>query len=455
MPKYSLLPLLILLYLPAAAADDSGRLQLADAVDNEITLYTNNALIKQTFVALPDKKGTLVLQGFDSSWQQNGFLLQYTGADKPYFAEKVWWRHGALNRDSLYTKLVGQTVDLAGETIDEPLQGKLLAYDAGIGLVQGDDRRQYIIDLDDPQGIRLTPSENAFSQRDYAGDMIAEFGKQKPQGTLGLTYLSPLLSYTSRYRLTREKNNQSWLERVLTLKNTSNIDYKNTVIHLVSGDINESPRGRLETAYAKAAADGASASMDERVGELLVTPLKGTWTLPAHTSTQISQYKQENIAFEEHYLLEVYGGAFGSPPPALEHPRLILRFKAGADLAAGRVEIFEQNKDGASLLSGNARLAATVKGDSARLVLGEAFTVRVDRQRVTGRQSGNTVQTQWKTTVYNDRQSPITFILDDRQHNLIKLSAVEGGTPEGSSRIKVTVPAKGQKTIQYTAAYSR
>lgn len=457
MLKYSSLPLLInlLLCLPTTAAGDTGRLNLANADSNEITLYTNKALVTQTFIELPDKKGKLVLEGFDSNWQESAFLLQYTSANKRYFPERIWWHNDTLNRDSLYAKLVGHSVELAGATINEPVQGKLLAYNTGVGLVQGNDKRQYIVDLNDAQGIRLTFDEAIFKQQDYTNLITAEFGEQNPQGALTLTYISPLLHYTSLYRLTREDKNQSRLERLLTLKNTSDIDYQNATISLVAGDINESPRLKLERSQLAAMSNGQPGPVDQRVGELLVTPLNNTWSLQAHTSAQITQFKQENIKFDEHYLLEVYGGAYRNGPATLENPRLVLHFEAKADLAAGQVEVFEQNKDGTNLQSGNAQLAATIKGDQARLLLGKALTVRVDREKTTSQQSGNELQIAWKTTVHNDRQSPITFILDDRQHNLIQITNVQGGSLKGNSRIEVKVPAKGKKIIRYRTAYGR
>ena len=457
MIKRYLMPLAVLVSLShPAMANDPGRLKLDSAISSELTLYPDKALVKQDFKTLPASDGTLVLEGFGRDWRESSFELEYHNGDKRFYPEKLWWRRGGLDRDSLYSKLVGRPVELMGGGINVPVQGELLVYDAGVALVQGNNGRQYVVDWNDAQGVRLASREPVFTGQDYADRMIAEFGDQKPEGKLELSYLTPSLSFSSQYRLTQEANGKGRLERQIIIRNDSTTDYKDAKVRLVAGDTNAMPVAySRRNAMLDAAAPAAAEYGDERVGEMLVTQLPGTTLIKSHSSLQMTQYKQESIQFEKLYVLDVHGRSYGGRSPELERPRLVLRFKAGADLPAGRVEMYENSSDGSTILSGGAWLPETIKGDRARLTMGEALAVRVERKKTDSQQRGDELQTRWQTTIYNDQKKPVTFMLNDRDRSLLKLSDVQGGKLEGTSVIQVKIPAGGQKQITYVATYGR
>lgn len=452
--KHAFLPLVICLVVPLPVfATTAGRLQIENAQSSEITLYPDKALVKQSFATLPDDKGSLVLEDAGEDWQDNSFSLAYVDGSQRYIPNSIWWRQDRLDRDVIYSKLVGHSVELMGGGINVPVQGELLVYGEGIGLVQGNNGRQYIVDWNDAQGVRMASRETIFAGKDYADRMVAEFGDQKPQGQLELSYLTHSLSYTSYYQLSKEADGQSRLERQLIVKNKSRVDYNNPAIRLVSGNTN----GIASNARSMngTVALYSAAQKDERMGELIVTPLAGINKLGGHTSIQLTQYKQEKISLDKRYVLDVYGRSYNSQPAKLENPRTVLRFKAGTDLPAGRLEFFETNKAGATLLSGGTWLPATVKGDYARLIMGEALTVRVARKKTDNQQKEGQWLTRWEMTVYNDQKIPVKFILNERDRNLLTLSDVQGGQLHGTGTIEVKVPAKGEQKVMYIATYGK
>ncbi len=453
------LPLCIMATIPysvfAAPPQIPGGLQLDSAVSSEITFYPDKALVKQGFTVLPGTDGSLIIEGFGNDWQENSLELEYVDGNTSTYPEKIWWRRGGLDRDSLYNKLVGKSVELVGGGLNVPVQGELLVYDAGVALVQGNNGRQYVVDWNDSQGFRLAAREPVFTEKDYIARLTADFGQQKPKGALQLSYLTSSLRYSSQYRLTQEKDGKARMERHIILINDSPLSYKGATVRLVSGDISPTPVRYARTASLDAANYAAPEQVDERVGEVLVTQLPEPTRLKSHSSLQMTQYKQDNIQFEKLYVLDVYGRSYGGRAPSLERPRLVLSFKADADLPSGRVDMYERDKDGSTLLSGGAWLPETIKGDRARLTMGEALAVRVERTKLDSQQKADELHIRWQTTIHNDRNEAITFMLTDRDRSLLKLADIQGGKQEGTSTIKVKVPAKGQKKVTFLASYGR
>lgn len=440
--------------LLAAIPENSGVLELDRAVQNDLTLYGDKALIRQRFNVQPDSNGMVSVEGIGSNWRGDSLELEYTGGDKPVLPTKISWTKGRLDRDSLYSKLVGKTVELVGGGLNVPVQGELLVYDDGVALVQGHNGRQYVVDWNDSQGVRLASKEPVFTEKDYIARLTADFGRQPTLEPLRLSYLTPALKYSSEYRLIQEAQGRARLERYITLINDSAIDYRDATIRMVAG-------GRESmVAYSRqrgGSSDGVAASArrgEQRVGELLVTRWPEPVSVNRHSRVQLPQYKQA-IRFEKLYTLDVQGRSYGGRSSSLERPRLVLAFKAGIDLAAGRVAIYEQEQSGATLLGGEAWLSATLKGDPAQLVMGEALAVRVERYKTDSQQKGDALQILWQATVYNDRNETIAFRLSDQDRSLLKLSDVKGGSLENTDAIRVSVPPASQKTLTYMATYSR
>ena len=205
-----------------------------------------------------------------------------------------------------------------------------------------------------------------------------------------------------------------------------------------------------------AVAGRAQSNYGQRVGEVLVSTLPDSTALPAHSSQQVSLHSENNLNLEKLYVLDVYGRSYGGRGQTLERPRLTYRFKVTDDLPAGQVRMFEEGPDGSLVISGNAWMPQTTSGDMARLTMGEALAVRIERVRIEGQQKANNeLSVQWQTTVYNDRDEDITVLLADRDRNLLKLDNVMNAELDSSSVLRVNVAAGDKKTISYSSLYSR
>ncbi|MGB1272431.1 MAG: DUF4139 domain-containing protein, partial [Endozoicomonas sp.] len=356
-------------------------------------------------------------------WQEGSLELGYQDGDRRQVPERVWWPKGGLGRDLIYRRLVGKTVEVIGGGLNVAVQGALMTYDRGMGLVQGSNGRQYLVDFQDPQGFRMVSRDSSLSRQDYFPFLMADFGQQQVKGTLKLSYLTHSIRFSSYYRLTIESDQRARLELRAIISNHTDADYSNAKVRLVSGNAAGSPGVLRNTAMMEAAAPESQNSMGRRVGEVLVTSLPDPLLLTPQSSHSVSLHHRENLALEKRYVLTVYGRSTGSRSANMERPKLTYRFKTEVDLPGGAVNLYEEGPDGVAVISGYGGLPKTTAGDMARLNMGEALAVRVERSWVdTQQKPDNGLQVQWQATVYNDQKEPVTLLLADRDRNLLKIS---------------------------------
>ncbi|WP_257274156.1 MULTISPECIES: DUF4139 domain-containing protein [unclassified Endozoicomonas] len=438
------------------ADEQAGRVEVGHASSTHLTLYPDKALVRQQFKVLPGPEGKLVVEGMADDWEDDSLELEYIADKQGVVPDSLIWHRGGLDRDHLYHRLVGKSVELVGGGLNVPVQGVLLSYDSGMGLVQGSNGRQYLVDWNDPQGIRLASREQVFLEKDYQTRLIARFPDLVGTDQLRLSYITPSIRYSSHYRMTLDDTGKARIELTALLNNNTETDYNNADIKLVAGDM-----GRPNVGYARKMVrmDSANASPgqeSQRVGEVMVISLpKDQTKLTPFSWQQMTLYKDDQIALDRYYQLDVNGRSYSGRTSDLQRPRLNYRFKAERDLPAGEVRILESTGDGTVIISGNAMIPQTTKGDYAHLAMGEALTVRVERKRVDSQQREKELISRWQTVVFNDSDEEVTLMMTDRDHSLIKLEDVKGGALQQTDTIKVKVPAKSNKTLSYTSVYSR
>jgi hypothetical protein len=439
----------------AMAEDKVGIVEVSKATETSLTLYPDKALVRQQFKVLPGPGGLVVVEGMARDWQDDSLELEYIHGNQGQVPVNLTWQRGGLDRDRLYRRLVGRSVEMMGGGLNVPVQGVMLSYDSGMGLVQGTNGRQYLVDWNDPEGIRLATRDAVFLEKDYQTRLMANFSEVEGTDKLRLSYITPSIHYSSQYRMTISQNNSARLELSVLLNNNTDTDYSDSSIKLVAGDLGMSGGYSRKRVMMEASADRANQG-NQRVGEVLVTQLPEESTkLTPYSLQQITLYKRDQLKLDKFYQLDVYGRSSSGRGPSLEKPRLNYRFKAERDLPAGNVRMYEETTDGSVVISGNASLPQTTKGDNARLTLGEALAVRVERNRLDNQQRDNELSSRWQATVYNDKDEAISLVLNDRDRSLLKLTDVKGGTLENTSTIKVTVPAQSKKEFTYSAVYGK
>lgn len=455
--KHSLMVLLVsgLVTIQAQGSTPQGKLNVSQAQSTIVTLYSDKALISQDFKQQPDEKGMLEISGLPVNRLDGSLDLEYTDGAAVHRAEEISWYQGGLDRDNYYRNLIGKTVEVFGGGLNVAIQGKLISYQQGIGLVEGSNGRQYFIDYHDPQGLRMLSGDSTDTRGKYLKYLTADFGNRSVSGKLSLSYITPLLNYDSHYRLTLLSENQGRLDLKALLANSSNINFSNARIRLVAGGEGGVPGYYRKNRMMEASVVADAGEYGERVGEVLMTTLPEDTVLPAN-SKQLLDLFSETLHLEKLYTLDVYGRSTGGRTSMAERPKLTWKFEAPVDLPPALVQLYESDADGSYIIGGNSWLPKTTAGDSAWLTMGEALAVRVERSRIDVEQkSDKELVVKWQATISNDQKDTITLLLRERDPNLLKLESVKGAALDKSDQIKVEVSAGARKTIHYTARYRR
>lgn len=439
--------------MPALAEEQVGRVDVSEASATSLTLYPDKTLVRQQFKVLPGPEGVVIVEGMARDWDETSLELEYVKDNRGTVPVNLSWQRGGLDRESLYRRLVGKSVELMGGGLNVPVQGVMLSYDSGMGLVQGANGRQYLVDWNDPQGIRLASRDTVFLEKDYQARLMAHFSEVENPEALRLSYITPSIRYSSHYRMTLSQSGRARLELNTLLTNNTDTDYSGVDMQLVAGDLGAGSSYSRKQPMMEAALASSPDQYGQRVGEVLVTKLPESTKLAPHSFQQVSLFKKDELKLEKLYLLDVYGRSYAGRTPSMERPKLTYRFKVDADLPAGQVRVYEEDKDGSAVISGNTWFPQTTAGDSARLTMGDALAVRVERHRLDNQQREGQTFSRWKATIFNDRDEAITFVLTDRDRTLVKLNEVKGGTLENTSMIRVKVPAQSQQELTYTSIY--
>ena len=434
-----------------------GQVNISDAETTSLMIYQDQALVRKKLAARPDDMGILQITGMPDEWRYDSLELDYQLASGSLAPRQLGWQFNGSSRDVIYRSMVGKSVELLGGGLNVPVQGTLLSYRSGLGLVQGTNGRQYLVDWDDPQGIRIAVRDALANDIQIQSYLYAAFNPgdldKIGEHPLRLSYLTPQLRYSSHYRLTLEDRGKARIELDGLLINNTDSTYDGTDIRLISGDTGR----RINYARSRQVVMEAAPAMDagaERVGEMLVQSLPQGISLPAYSKQQVSLMRKDPLILEKIYTLDVYGRSRTGRNAVLERPRLSYRFKTDTDLPAAVVKMYEETSDGHLVISGESWLHQTTAGDYAHLSMGEAQAVRVERTLTESRQQDKALVSQWNVVLMNDQDEAVTVVLMDRDSGLVKISEVKGATLEGQRNLKVKVPAKGKIQIGYHARYT-
>ncbi|AMO56459.1 hypothetical protein GZ77_06645 [Endozoicomonas montiporae] len=434
-----------------------GRVDISHAGQSSLTLYSDKAFVRHSLFVKPTDQGSLQVVGMPRDWDTDSLELSYQMQSGSVTPAQLLWQQGGLNRDTIYRGMVGKQVELLGGGLNVPVQGTMLSYHSGLALVQGTNGRQYLVDWNDPQGIRLAGRDAMVSDNQLSSRISASFTpeqmKQLNADNLQLSYVTPSVRFSNHYRMSVNDSGTARLELSALLNNNSDTSFSQADIRLVSGDTGRSVGYARSKQMMMEAASPAMDSAGERVGEMLVQKLPQGTRLPARSSQQLSLLHMDPLKVEKLYTLDIYGRSYGARNSITERPRLTYRFKTDKDLPAAPVKLFEETSDGATIIAGESWLAQTTSGDYARLTMGEALAVRVERDLKSSQQQDKSLKNQWQAVIRNDQDVEVQLTLTERDSGLLKISDVKGASLDGLRTLTVKVPAKSSKEISYQATY--
>lgn len=287
-------------------------------------------------------------------------------------------------------------------------------------------------------------------------------GKQQVE----VTYLTRGISWKADY-ITTVNQTDDRLDLVgwVTLDNKSGSAYKQARLKLVAGDVNRVPeevRPQVEKLYLMRAAKEEAADagfQEESFFEYHLYTLGRSTTLKNNQVKQVELLTSTSIPAKK---LFIYEGAINP-----KKVKVMLELKnskennLGMPLPKGRIRVQKADSEGSLQFIGEDQIDHTPKDEKVRIYLGNAFDIAGERIRVEVREPGkNTREESYQITLRNHKKEAVTIIVVEHlnrwnEWQIIKRDCDFVKTEAGKAEFTVTIPADGEKVINYTVRYKQ
>lgn len=364
--------------------------------------------------------------------------------------------------------LIGQPVDVYGSNGQTLASGTLLRADAN-GLMVRDtsgagDRTALIRDYGAVKARGVFQAGSGLELRVDA----ARAGNAKAT----LSYSTSGLGWRAAYVATLAPGEgcKMQFESRASISNRSGRDWNGTQLLLVAGEP-QLPHGNAPRPMMYAARAKTADAMPEQatLADYRTYTLPGVVDLPDGSVSQVSLYDTRNVACERTWLYET-GAVWQPPQPMIGRDFNVgggadgvvstLEFRAFDSLPAGTLRVLTPDRNGTPQLIGSGRIEDTPKGSSARIALGQAFDLRVHRERTsfTVDNDAHTMDEGFRITLTNAGDAARTVTVREHpqrwhQWNVASSSIKPSQQTPDTLEFKVNVPANGTATLDYTVHY--
>lgn len=471
-----------------AAAQQAGRVPEAAggtaASGADIAIYPGGpALVREALhLRLPDGEGRITWAAPPSDLDFSSLSLLFPDGTASVVEQRSL--PGGADMGDLLRASVGDPVVLVLPERDT-LRGTLVSASGGLVLRKEDGTivslgpgqvRQLLLPAL-PAGLRLAPAVT-WSVRSSRGG----------EATATARYLTGGLTWNAEYAIALAPSGRSLdLEAWADLRDGAGRSWPDARVRLVAGELNRAggPQALADAARAKAleAAVPAGQQAEERsFSEYHVFELPRAVSLDDGQSVRALLLRATDVPARKLYLYaggEAY--AYGSSRPITQpqpggssgrtHVLAVLELASGEHtpidrpLPAGRARIYEADADGSTLLAGEARVPDLMVGDTARLPLGRAFDLTAERTRTDFRRpDAFTLEESYRITLRSAKKEPVQVRVTERMfrwHEWRITAESVDGKPAGHTKPdaehaewRVTVPAGGHATLEYTVHYS-
>lgn len=367
-----------------------------------------------------------------------------------------------LTPQTLLDKSVGQMVRLVrinpetGEDIVE--EGILLSTAGGITVRIGDRiETAYpgrIVFDQVPVHLRARPTLVIDLDSPSAGDASAT-----------LSYLTGGLGWKADYVAQLSDDEKTIdLNGWVTLTNSSGTAYRDALLQLVAGDVNVVQqmmyRGEQDMMM-----NGVAAAVPEMTQEALLDyhlyTLGRPTTLAENQTKQVALLSGTGTPVAKEYRFENIAYAFNYPMGEQErvNATVFVEFKndeaggLGMPLPGGIIRVYKADSQGRVQFVGEDLIQHTPKGESVRLMLGQAFDVTArTRQTDFDRLSDQLYESTFEIVFRNAKPDPVTvrFIEGmDGEWTVLEESLPHTKLDAYRAEWKVEVPAEGETTLTY------
>ncbi|MBU2711346.1 DUF4139 domain-containing protein [Zooshikella harenae] len=449
----------VLVMSPLGVADTLSLNAAEDAEHTALTLYPNTALIEQGFSkSIKQGAQTIVLQNISDQVLLDSLTIHGQGHVK-----SVQLTRQPLTYDQLMKSVMGKSVSVyqAGNYLSSSRQGRLLAYENKLGIVSVADGEHLIVDLRDPNGLRIALPQDTLPNANFTPQLMAQWQGKDTTQQAKVRYLTTGLSYSNHYAIAIEPKQKKLDITVNTiLANKTRTEFNQAEVTLAAGDLGvpaRSPQLKGRARMEMAMADAVGAAPPEALGELNFYHFKQAFDIPAHSEQQLTLLSEKDVAYQRHYEHLFYSSPFNRQVSSEhERPVTLYEFTTESDLPSGDVRVFQQDSRGRSQWIGQSSISDTAAGQKVKLQLGESFDIDIQRKKQDVQQiDKNTLQVDWQVEIQNSKTEEVSLVLADQDASLLSISSVKGAETIGHNRMQVVLPAKGTVSVTYRSTHRR
>ncbi len=285
-------------------------------------------------------------------------------------------------------------------------------------------------------------------------------GKQQVE----VTYLTRGISWKADYVATvNQSDNRLDLMGWVTLDNQSGSSYNQARLKLVAGEVNRVPeevKPQLEKEYFMRVAKEEAADMgfqEESFFEYHLYTLGRSTTIKNNQVKQVELLTSASIPAQK---LFIYEGALDP-----KKVKVMLELKnskennLGIPLPKGRIRVQKADSQGSLQFIGEDQIDHTPKDEKVRIYLGNAFDITGGRIRTEVREPGKNIREEsYQITLRNHKKEAVAITAIEHlnrwnEWQIVKKDCDFVKTDAGKVEFTVTIPAEGEKVINYTVRY--
>jgi hypothetical protein len=447
----------------------------ADQQALNLTVYNSNVALVRDVRGLRLPAGKLELRFADVASQIEPETVRIVSLTAPRHLTVLEqdYRYDLLSPQKLLQFYVGKQVTLIrnitenNSTKEVPVKATLLSdnngliWQVGNEIVTGMPADRYVFPslppnlYSKPTLVWLLDNRNA--------------GEQKIEAD----YITNSVDWNADYVLTLPSESMTAdLTSWITVKNSSGIDFRNTQLQLVAGQVHQATQNirpmaqglmRLE---AKAAAPGIS---QEGLSEYHLYTIQRPVTLPNNSSKQIAFVRASGIKVQKTYEINGQSYYFYSPyqggQPTKEPVQAHLKFKnseqnsLGVPLPEGVVRVYQADSRGRMQFVGEDRISHTPKDEELNLYVGNAFDVTAERKQTDFQNLGRDVyESAFQVTIRSHKKEAVTVDVNEPvtgTWTVLQSNYKYEKTSAFSLRFRVPVTADGQSVLNYRVRIHR
>jgi hypothetical protein len=374
------------------------------------------------------------------------------------------YEYDVISDVKLLQKYLGRKIRLA-TVKGESYEGYLVSADANIIIASKPGGGEVkVINSGQIQGIFFPEMPGGLVVRPTLVWLLSNPNQTRKQ-QVEVSYLTGGLSWKADYVATvNQTDDRLDLMGWVTLDNKSGIEYQQAKLKLVAGDVNRVPK---ETEPEAAKAFMMRAAKEEAYAGFAEESFfeYHLYTLGRSTAIKNNQVKQVELLTAASIPVKklfIYEGAINP-----NKVKVMLELKnskennMGMPLPKGRIRVQKADSEDSLQFIGEDRIDHTPKDEKVRIYMGNAFDIKGERIRTEVRTpSKNTREESYRITLRNHKKEPVTITAVEypnrwSEWQIIKKDCDFVKTDAGKAEFTATIPADGEKVINYTVRYKQ